>query len=166
MRTTPSRLARLAVGGLVLCLPALTVAQPFVYPDRGQSAQQQERDRGQCHGWAVQQSGFDPSTARAPAPAPPQQRVMGSGAMVRGGAGGAALGAVGGAIAGDAGKGAAIGAGVGAVFGGMRRSQQIQQEQQAQQESIAQQQSAIAQGQANYERAFAACMAGRGYTVR
>ncbi len=161
------RFTRLAVGTLVLCVPALAVAQPFVYPERGQTAEQQQRDRAQCDGWAAQQSGFDPATARVAAPPPStQQRVVGSGAMARGAAGGAALGAVGGAIGGDAGKGAAIGAGVGAVFGGMRRSRQIQQEQQMQQDAAAQQQSVTAQGQANYERAFAACMAGRGYTVR
>ena len=35
-----------------------------------------------------------------------------------------------------------------------------------QQSYMAQQQNAMAQGRANYERAFGACMAGRGYTVR
>lgn len=167
MITRPRGLARLGLGALVLCAPGLAAGQSFVYPERGQSAQQQELDRGQCYGWAVQQTGFDPARAQAAAPPPPQQqRVVGSGAMVRGAAGGAALGAVGGAIGGDAGKGAAIGAGVGAVFGGMRRSSQIQQEQQMQQNQAAQQQYAMAQGQANYDRAFAACMTGRGYTVR
>ncbi len=161
------RIRRLALSALMLCLPALAGAQPFAYPERGQSPQQQELDRSQCYGWAAQQTGFDPASARvAGAPPPPPQQVVGSGAMVRGAAGGAALGAVGGAIGGDAGKGAAIGAGVGAVFGGMRRTQQIQQEQQMQQTHAAQQQNAIAQAQANYDRAYAACMTGRGYTAR
>jgi hypothetical protein len=159
--------ARLAGAALVLCWPALAAAQAFVYPERGQNAQQQEQDSGACSRWAVQQSGFDPANPRMAAAAPPpQQRVVGSGSLLRDAAGGAALGAAGGAIGGDAGKGAAIGAGVGAVFGGMRRSSQIQQEQQAYQSQAAQQQAAIAQGQSNYDRAFAACMAGRGYTVR
>jgi hypothetical protein len=167
MSTTRTRLGRLAAGALVLCLPALAAAQSFVYPERGQTPQQQEADRAQCYSWAAQQTGFDPASARVTtAPPPPQQRVAGSGALLRGAAGGAALGAAGGAIAGDAGKGAAIGAGAGALFGGMRRSSQIQQEQQAYQSQVAQQQGAIAQGQANFDRAFAACMAGRGYAVR
>lgn len=167
MIMTRSRLTRLATGALVLCLPALAAAQSFVYPERGQTPQQQELDRAQCYSWAAQQTGFDPASARVtPAPAPPPSQVAGSGTMLRGAAGGAALGAAGGAIAGDAGKGAAIGAGAGALFGGMRRSSQIRQEQQAYQSQVAQQQGVMAQGQANYDRAFAACMAGRGYAVR
>ena len=44
---------------------------------------------------------------------------------------------------------------------------QQQQQMQAQQQSyMAQQQSAMSHGRANYERAFGACMSGRGYTVR
>lgn len=86
--------------------------------------------------------------------------------MARGAARGAAVGAVGGAIGGNAGKGAAIGAASGALIGGVRRSREIEQEQQMYQNQVAQQQGAIAQGQANYDRAFAACMGGRGYTVK
>jgi predicted lipid-binding transport protein (Tim44 family) len=163
------RLARLACGGLVVVgLPALAAGQAFVYPERGQSPQQQQQDRGQCYSWAAQQSGFDPATARvnAPPPPPPNQQVVGSGAMAGGAMRGAAVGAVGGAIAGDAGKGAAIGAGAGALLGGMRRRQEIDQQNAAYQNQVAQQHGAVAQGQANYDRAFAACMAGRGYTVR
>jgi len=160
------------------CIPGRTAAQqPFIYPDKGQTPQQQESDRGQCYMWAVQQSGFDPSNpavAMAPPPSPYYgQPQAPQGGMFRGAAGGAALGAVGGAIGGDAGKGAAIGAGVGALFGGMRRmrweeeqQQQLQMRQQQQQSYMGQQQSAMAQGRSNYERAFGACMAGRGYTVR
>lgn len=159
-------------------IPALAAAQPYIYPNLGQTFQQQESDKGQCYMWAVQQTGFDPANphvAMAPPPQPWQQQQPQApqGGMLRGAAGGAALGAVGGAIGGDAGKGAAIGAGVGALFGGMRRmrfeqeqQQQMQMQQQQQQSYMAQQQGAMAQGRANYERAFGACMAGRGYTVR
>ena len=158
-------------------IPALAAAQPYIYPNMGQTPQQQESDKGQCYMWAVQQTGFDPANpqvAMAPPPQPSQQQPQApQGGLFRGAAGGAALGAVGGAIGGDAGKGAAIGAGVGALFGGMRRmrweeqqQQQMQQQQQQQQSYAAQQQNAMAQGRANYERAFGACMAGRGYTVR
>ena len=167
MKTRPSWLTRLVLPALALCIPALAGAQSYVYPERGQSPQQQQADRSQCHGWAVQQTGFDPASARAaPAPPPPSQEVVGSGAMARGALGGGALGAVGGAIGGDAGKGAAIGAASGALIGGIRRHRQIEQEQQMYQSQVAQQQGTLAQGQANYERAFGACMAGRGYTVR
>src|SRR5215469_7937808 len=33
----------------------------FIYPSKGQSQAQQEKDRYECHTWAVQQTGFDPS---------------------------------------------------------------------------------------------------------
>jgi len=178
MRSCRKRLVSFVCAVAFCSVPALAAAQPYIYPDKGQSPQQQESDKGQCYMWAVQQTGFDPANpqvAMAPPPQPWQQQQPQSpqGGMFRGAAGGAALGAVGGAIGGDAGKGAAIGAGVGALFGGIRRmrweeQQQLQQmqTQQHQQSYMAQQQSAMSQGRSNYERAFGACMAGRGYTVR
>ncbi len=40
----------------------------IAYPAKDQSAEQQSRDRYECHTWAVSQSGFDPASARtAPA---------------------------------------------------------------------------------------------------
>jgi len=161
-----SKLLRLPIFMVVICAIAAPVwAQSYVYPDRGQSPQQQEFDRGQCYSWAVQQSGFDPANPQVAMSAPPPQNQAPQGGMVRGAAGGAALGAVGGAIGGNAGKGAAIGAGVGALFGGVRRMHQMEEEQQAQQNYQWQQQAAMSQGRSNYERAFRACMTGRGYTV-
>ncbi len=136
----------------------------FIYPNRGQTPQQQEFDRGQCYSWAVQQSGFDPVNPRVAMPPPPPAEAP-QGGMFRGAAGGAALGAVGGAIGGNAGEGAAIGAGVGALFGLMRRAESMEAQQQRQQSYMQQQQSAMAGGRANYDRAFGACMTGRGYTV-
>jgi len=159
------RFAVVLLGVLTLFVPGLATAQqPFIYPARGQSPQQEEFDRGQCYSWAVQQSGFDPAnpqvyTGPPPTPGAPQ------GGMFRGAAGGAAMGAVGGAIGGDAGKGAAIGAAVGGLFGLMRRARWAEEQQQQQQSYVAQQQGALAQGRSNYNRAFSVCMTGRGYTV-
>ena len=165
---------QLALGAVVLGGPTFVpgpsaaAAQSYVYPQRGQSPQQQQQDYTNCSRWAVEQAGYDPRTGRAmsAAPPPPDSRVVGSGAMVRGAAGGAALGAIGGAIGGDAGKGAAIGAGVGAVFGGLRRHSEIQEEKEAYQREQAMQRNVIQNGQANYDRAFAACMTSYGYSVR
>ena len=142
--------------------------QVFVYPQRGQSPEQQQRDRFECHQWAVQQSGFDPmatQTAQASPPSSPPQDSRGPSA-VRGAGRGAAVGAVGGAIAGDAGKGAAVGAATGALFGGMRKADQHASAQQQQQQAQAAQQQATAQGAAAYNRALGACLQGRGYTVQ
>jgi|SRR5271155_2244692 len=33
----------------------------FIYPGKEQNQAQQDKDRYECHSWAVQQSGFDPS---------------------------------------------------------------------------------------------------------
>lgn len=41
--------------------PATASQLVFAYPQRGQSAEQQAKDRYECHGWAVSQTGFDPS---------------------------------------------------------------------------------------------------------
>jgi hypothetical protein len=133
-------------------------ADLYIYPNKGQSPEQQARDRYDCHLWAVQQTGIDPTRAQASGPPPPPP----SGGIFRGAARGAAVGAVGGAIAGDAGKGAAIGAATGGLIGGMKQRGQAQQQQQAQANQASQQQSALAA----YNRALSACLSGRGYTVK
>jgi OmpA family protein len=154
---------------LVALASALALTQPasaqmYVYPEKGQSAQQQQKDRGECHVWAVQQSGYDPAAPRASAPPPPSTEPQGQ--VLRGAGRGAAVGAVGGAIGGDAGKGAAIGAASGALIGGMRRRDERRAQQQQYEQATAQQQSMQAQGTDAYNRALGACLAGRGYTVR
>jgi hypothetical protein len=166
MKSTLMR--RVAAGTLVaaLAVPPVALAQQvYVYPDRGQSPQQQQQDRYQCHTWAVQQTGFDPTMAAA-APAPPPPSTAPQGQVVQGAARGAALGAVGGAIAGDAGKGAAAGAAMGGLFGAMKRHDQQVQSQHAYSSQVSQQQAAQAQASSAYNRALAACLSGRGYTVR
>jgi hypothetical protein len=164
MRMSHSRCLAIVAAGVLLSWAAAAVAQPYVYPARGQSPQQQEFDKGQCYSWAAQQTGFDPvnpQVATGPPPMPGAPR----GGLFRGAAGGAAMGAIGGAIGGDAGKGAAIGAAVGGLFGAMRRARWAEEEQQQQMSYAAQQQSAMSQGRAHYNQAFGACMTGRGYTV-
>ena len=133
-------------------------AQMFIYPKEGQSKEKQEMDEFQCHRWAVEQTGVDPTQQSASAP---QTQSSKEGGAVRGAARGAALGAVGGAIAGDAGKGAAIGAGVGALGGAMRRRQSNQRQAESQQQA-AQQSQAQVQG---YNKAKSVCLKGRGYSV-
>ena len=130
----------------------------MIYPAKGQSAEQQQKDEFECHQWAVQQTGYDPTKAQQA----PQQQTTKRGGALRGAAGGALLGAGIGAIAGDTGKGAAIGAGAGAVGGGARQRRQQQQQQAAQQQAQAQQQTQIDK----YSKAKAVCLEGRGYTAK
>src|SRR4051812_39018610 len=136
---------------------ALPVAAQYVYPAKGQSADQQKKDEGECYTWAVQQSGVDPAKPQAAAAPPPaQQPVTGSGARARGAATGAAVGAITGNDTGDAAK-------AGAVVGASAQRQQNRRAASQQQQQAAAQQSS---GQASFQKARAACLEGRGYTVK
>src|SRR6202035_4821249 len=177
---------RWLAGGLRLAVPAAaavllaacvtppprTVAVPvpppqrvFVYPASGQSAEQTERDRYECHLWAVQQTGVDPSRADASA----YERVVVQPANPPGS--GTVAGVIGGAIIGsiigwprNAGAGAIIGGATGPVIGSAS-------------DANAQAQAHMTQQQINegggdgraradsYRRAIGACLQGRGYTV-
>lgn len=151
-------LARWLLVGLLGATPA-AAQEIFVFPEKGQDEAQQNADRAACHVWAVNQTGFDPTTASATAP--PSQEARQGGA-VRGAARGAAVGAAVGAIAGDAGKGAAAGAAGGGLIGGMRRQDQRARQEQEQRNWQAQQDAQ----RASYQRALTACLEGKGYTVR
>jgi hypothetical protein len=143
---------------MALALDSLAQSKPIVYPAKGQSAQQQQRDDGECYSWAKSSTGVDPAVAST-APPPSTGPAVGGGERVGGAARGAAGGAVIGAVAGDAGKGAAIGAVTGTMVGGHR----------ARQNRRAQDANAQAQSQGaidTYYRAYGACMEGRGYTIR
>jgi hypothetical protein len=127
----------------------------YVFPAQGQDQATQEQDEYACYKWAVEQSGIDPMN-------PPEVQAdpnAGDGAIIGTSARGAAAGAAVGAISGSAGKGAAIGATLGA-FGGARRrgAAQAGAQQQAQQQQAAMIES--------FKKAFAACLEGKGYTVK
>jgi hypothetical protein len=150
----------------LMILPAVLLAghagaavqQPIVYPAKGQSTQMQARDGGECQAWAKQTTGVDP-VAVAYAPLPPSGPAVGGGERVAGAARGALGGAAIGAITGDAGRGAGVGAIVGTMAGGR----------QARHNNAARQNAA--QGQKDealntFNRAFAACMDARGYSIK
>jgi len=139
--------------------------QLYTYPLKNQTTELQDRDRYECHSWAVKQTGYDPSRAypNNPAYLDPQPYQPAQRHVVRGAGRGAALGAVGGAITGDAGKGAAAGAAMGGLAGGFRRRDERGSQAVQQQANAA---SAAASQQMNYTRAMAACLEGRGYSVK
>ena len=144
-----------ATGALLVATGSAWGQQVFIYPQKGQSPQQQQQDTAECQAWATQQTG-GPMAAPQMAAAPPP-----TSSPARGAARGAAVGAVGGAIGGDAGKGAAIGAATGAMVGGMRRRDQMQQQEAAQ----AQNQQMQAAHAENYKRALSSCLGAKGYSV-
>jgi len=161
----------------IFVMGSLYAQQPFIYPSQGQSKEQQEKDEFECHRWAKEQSGFDPMN-------PPSQQELEARAQQQQGqqqqqqaasgrtAGGVARGAVRGAVVGEiVADEPGAGAAVGAVSGGIRsnRRAQMQQQQQAQRQQQAVQQQAQAELQKlrdGYNRAFSACLTGRGYTVK
>jgi hypothetical protein len=146
-----------------------------VFPSKAQTAAQQQTDEASCFNWAKGNTGFDPL---APPPLPALQPVPAQqpapnpagDAPVRGAAGGAAAGAAIGAVGGNAGRGAAIGATAGALAGIAARRQgvEVAQLQQAREVAAAERQAEmqLAALRANYNRAFSACLEGKGYTVR
>lgn len=165
-----------AIVGLSACVvappPPRTVAVPapppqkvFVYPANGQSVEQTDRDRYECHVWAVQQTGVDPSRADAN----PYERVVVQPATPPGAA--TAAGAVGGAILGaliagprDAGAGLVLGGITGAVVGSAADASAQEQAHMTQQQLN--QRAAAGRARADsYRRALGACLQGRGYTV-
>ena len=155
--------------------PISTSLGMVVFPAKGQTAQQQAQDEGECYAWSKGQTGVDPM-APPPAAQPAAQQAAqpapaADGSRLRGAARGAAAGAVIGEVADDdAGKGAAIGATAGVVAGGRqsRKNQQQAAQQAAQQQQQAtQQQQAASNEQMNlFKKGFAACLEPKGYTVK
>jgi hypothetical protein len=146
----------------VLLSSAAAAQELVIYPKEGQSPEQQEKDRFECYQFGRDTTGFDPmAPPTATAPRPEQQGPSAGQRAVRG----AVVGGTVGAITGNssrAKKYAGAGAATGALVGGMssadtrRAQEQWEREQQAQ----------YAQRRNQYNRAFAACMEGRDYTVR
>jgi hypothetical protein len=154
--------------------PAPPVQQPvnltkvYFYPMQGQSEGQQDRDRYDCHLWAVKQTDFDPTRYLAPREVSAVVPARNPGETV---GGAAAIGAVLGAIIagpGDVGKGAVVGAMAGAVAG----SAAVAADQaDADAANAAARDNARGSGRyqheaAEYRRAISACLTGRGYSVR
>lgn len=143
--------------------------QVYFYPKRGQSAEQQNRDRYECYLWAVKQTGFDPSQPNlapqqqvqvTPVPAPGHDTAVGA---LTGAAIGAAV-----SEPGERGGGAVLGAITGAMIGAVSdsaRQQQAQRLQDSYNQASAADQAQIARQARDYRRAMAACLEGRGYAV-
>lgn len=157
----------------VACAAAVYAAEPptadvYVYPAKGQSPEQLDRDRYECYLWAVRESGFDPSRPGVP---PPQRvRVVERPAGDR-----VVAGAVTGAVVGaavshprDSGTGAAVGAVVGAIAGAAANSAErdaARKAQEARQRREADRAASLQARADSYRRAVSACLIGRGYTV-
>lgn len=145
--------------------PRQNPAKVYFYPMQGQSAVQQDRDRYDCHVWAVEQTGFDPTRRIAQpgrratvVPGPSPGEAVATGAAV-----GAVLGAV---VAGpgDAAEGALLGAMAGSAVGAAAASDA--QARAAHARYNGRGQGRLEREAAEYRRAISACLEGRGYSVR
>jgi hypothetical protein len=168
MKVIGLSLVALVLAGLMICH---AWAQDLViYPANGQSNEQMEKDKFECYSWAKEQSGFDPMqmpTASSPAPPKGKKSVAGGavGGGVLGGVGGAVVGGIAGGRSG-AKKGAAIGGLSGGAIGGMRSSSQNKQANAKREQWEREQTNQYMQQRNTYNRNYAACMDGRGYSVK
>lgn len=127
--------------GLVASIASAAFADGlYVYPLKGQSAQQEQTDRYTCHEWAIAQTGFNPSTAPQPSGARGAFKGVLGGLLV-----GGIVAATGGAAA-----AIAIGAGAGGLIGGIIGSDK---------------QAKISAQYNSYLQAAKTCMAAKGYEV-
>jgi hypothetical protein len=150
--------------------PVTAESDLYVYPSKGQTEKQLDRDRYECHNWAVAQSHYNPSDTHL---APHQQvRVVEMPPPGRDTAVGAMTGAViGSSVARprDAGTGAVAGAIVGAMIGASSDAarQKVANQVNTSISAEAQAERARLERQAaDYRRAISACLEGRGYTVK
>jgi hypothetical protein len=144
---------------LVLAPGAFGQGDPIVYPKVGQSLEQLEQDKYDCNNYARSTTGFDPYAAQAGQ----QQQQQQGGGQLKSVAKGAVRGALFGvAWDGDARPGANSGAVGGAVLGRMKGRSKNKMEKEAAEKKAAEQ----AQLQANYGRAWGACLEARQYIVK
>ena len=154
----------------VLLIGPVYAQDPIVYPAEGQSQDQMEKDKFECYTWSRDQTGFDPMmktpTTQSGPPAK-EKKVWGAGkTAVAGGAGGAIVGGVAGGGRKGIVTGGLIGAAGGALIGGARSSNQRDREEKKRQDWERREANNYARARNEYNRAFGACMEGRGYSVK
>ena len=145
-----------------LFLAATSMADELmIFPNIDQSPEQQEQDKFACYSWAKGESGFDPMAPPTATEPPPQQTAK-KGGIGRGLVRGAAVGQI---VGGDS-KSTRRGAAAGAAVGGMRRQDQKRKEEAARQQWEQEQVRIYTENRNRYNRAYAACLEGKNYTVR
>jgi len=144
-----------------LCVAVTSMAQELmIFPNADQSPEQQEQDKFVCYGWAKGESSFDPMAPPTATEPPPQEEAK-KGGVGRGLVRGAAIGGI---VGGS--SGAKRGAGAGVVIGGMRSQDQKRKEAQAREQWEQEQVRIYTENRNRYNRAYAACLEGKNYTVR
>lgn len=149
----------------------------YVFPAQGQTPETQKADEAACIAWATAQTGYDPATATATAAAPASpapvttESTAATTEKQRGGAlkGAAIASGVAAITDNDKSDAAAAGAVVGLVGqrSSNRRAERNATETEAQQPQTAPAPAAAPTASAaEFEKANAACLTGKGYTVQ
>ena len=140
--------------------------EPIIFPAKGQSDEQMDQDKYACYTWAKKESKFDPmAVPTASAPPPTQKETKASAG--RGAVGGALLGAGLSKVTGHSAKKGAVAGGVGgAVVGGSRKAGTAEENKKAEQQWANEQTAEYKQKRSKYNRAYSACLEGKGYTVK
>ena len=162
---TSYRVVNLTLAVLILAAGGASAQEVIVYPAKDQSPEQMEKDKFDCYQWAKGETGFDPMappTATAP---PPTAKAGSTGGAGQGAVKGAAVGAAIGVVRGDTAKWAGRGLATGALVGGAKRSKQQKKDQQAQSQWEQEQVAQYTAARGSYNRAYSACLSGRGYSV-
>ncbi len=149
----------------LLLIAALTTGpaqaqELIIFPAQGQSDEQMEQDKYTCYQWAKKETGFDPMAPPTATEAPPKQEPK-KGGVIRGAAGGAIIGGI---I--DGSDGAKKGAAAGGVVGGVRRHRHTRAQEYKKDQWAQEQASQYSQKRNTYNRAYSACLEGKGYTVK
>ena len=161
MITLRSRLATILFATL-FASSAMANDELMVFPNDGQSKEQQQQDEFTCYNWSKEQSGFDPMAPPTATEPPPQETASQSNSVARGAVRGAAIGQ----IAGGDSKSTRRGAAAGVAVSGMKRQDAKRRDEAARQQWEQEQVRIYQENRNRYNRAYAACMEGKNYTVR
>jgi hypothetical protein len=144
----------------VLTPPRPAEAAQYVYPSKGQDQATQAKDEAECTTWATQHSGFEPAKAPAPTASGTGSSSSGITGAISSGINGVTslpgvsdLASVGTVVGGAMNPGGALlGGAATSAIGGMMGQKPAKAE--------------PAAGEADFARARAACLIGRGYSVQ
>lgn len=147
----------------------------YVFPKKGQEAEQQSKDEAACFEWATSNTGTDPFALAKQEQADQQKAQREKQAAAQAGRGSGGGGAIAGAAAGaligeiandDASEGAAWGAAAGLIRGRRMGAEARQQAQAQASDKADQREQLTAEKLGNFKKAFSVCLEAKEYLVK
>lgn len=146
---------------LIIALVNVSAAsEVIVFPAQGQSNEQMEKDKNTCSQWAKKETGFDPMVLPKASTPPPSSEKK-SGGVAKGGVAGAVVGGI---VGGS--SGAKKGLAAGGLAGGVSQKSSNNKTEKAKKDWEQKEAQNYADNRNKYNRAFSACIEGKGYTVK